>query len=71
MRIPDDAAMQKSKLAQYRKMYMASELNEFVGTNQEKIRWIGTALILLLRKGTSGGRAVLSKAANMHFPSSP
>jgi hypothetical protein len=71
MRIPDDAAMEKSKLAHYRKVYTASKLNKFVGTNQEKIRWIGTALILLLRKGTSGGRAVLSKAANTHVLTSP
>ena len=73
---PNDAAtwespMQKSKLAHYRKVYMASELNEFVGTNQEEIRCIGTTLILLLRKGTSGGPAVLGKGANTHVPTSP
>ena len=71
MRILDDAAIQKLKLAHYRKVYMASELNEFVGTNHEKIPWIGTALILLLRKGTSGRWAVLNKTANTHVITSP
>ena len=71
IRIPHDVTIQKSKLAHYRKVCMASEVNEFVGTDQEKIRWLGTALILMLRKATSDGRAVLSKAANTHVPTSP